>query len=131
MNIEKTKNEASDKDKMSIQFISACRHYNKALSCQRYILKVIDEYIPKHSLCQFVKDIPDRCEGIPGSNDSKISRRAEVFLQKATLACLNRIAKKNFFLHFGSKNHDIKRKFYKAYDDMIYSFEASQETLKN
>lgn len=31
------KKDVSDKDQMSNQFIIACRHYNKALACQRYI----------------------------------------------------------------------------------------------
>lgn len=47
---ERIKNDSSDKDQMSSQFILACRHYNRALSCQKYIMKLIEEYIPYHSL---------------------------------------------------------------------------------
>lgn len=40
---ERDKKDVSDKDQMSNQFIIACRHYNKALACQRYITKIILE----------------------------------------------------------------------------------------
>lgn len=45
--------------------------------------------------------IPDESEEFSG--ELKISNRALIFLQKATLACLNRVAKKQFFLHYCRK----------------------------
>jgi hypothetical protein len=44
---------------MSNEFVRACRLYNRGLSCQKYILKLIKEYVPNYSLSAFVKEIPD------------------------------------------------------------------------
>ena len=41
MDSDRDKKEANEKDQMSNQFILACRHYNMALACYRYIQKVI------------------------------------------------------------------------------------------
>jgi Lhr-like helicase len=60
---EKGRNEMGDKDRMSMQLVLSCRHYNKALACQRFINKIIQDYLPIHSLSQFVKRIPDKYEG--------------------------------------------------------------------
>lgn len=48
------------KDKDSIMFVHACRLYNKGLCCQKYLIKMINEYIKHYSLSTFVKKIPDR-----------------------------------------------------------------------
>lgn len=62
MKTNKGKKDMSDKDLMSTQFVSACRHYNLAFSCMRYILKIIEEYVPNYSISNFVKKIPDDCD---------------------------------------------------------------------
>lgn len=33
--------------------------YNKGLACQKYLFKLLEEYVPVSNLTQFVKKIPD------------------------------------------------------------------------
>lgn len=58
----------------SYKFILACRLYNKALTSQRYIINVINDYLSHHSLTQFVKSIPREHNA---SEDGK--SKAEIF----------------------------------------------------
>ena len=74
---EKQKKDASEKDIMGILFLNACRQYNKGLSCKRYIEKIIKEYIPFHSLSQFVKKIPSKHAARNGRKG--ITPDAEIF----------------------------------------------------
>lgn len=127
---EKTKNERSERELQSQYFVLACRHYNRALACARFILKLINEELSFHSLSQFVKKIPD--EAVDEKlDDLNVSNRALIFLQKATLACFNRIAKRQFFLHFCKKHPMLRKKLSKAYETMINSFNTCQECLNN
>jgi hypothetical protein len=61
----------------------------------------------------------------------EVSNRALIFLQKATLACFNKIAKRQFFLHFCKKHPLLRSKLSKAYETMINSFNTCQECLNN
>jgi hypothetical protein len=60
-----------------------------------------------------------------------VSNKAEIFLQMAALACLAKSAKKHLFKHFAAKNPTLKRKLQTALNEMVDSFDQSQETLKN
>jgi hypothetical protein len=67
-------------------------------------MKLIEEYIPYHSLTQFVKGIPDEYQADINKNLRGIPNKAEIFLQKAALATLSRVAKRHLFAHFCKKN---------------------------
>jgi len=56
----KDKTEKIDRDTKALAFVNACRNYNKALSCYRLILSLINKYLPQHSLSMFVKKIPNK-----------------------------------------------------------------------
>lgn len=45
---ERTKREGElgGKDMTSLLFVNSCRNYNRALACHRFILKLIEEYMP-------------------------------------------------------------------------------------
>ena len=77
---------------MSFQFVMACRHYNMALSCYRRILKLIDEFIDKTSISEFVTKIPDVLDD--GENPKGISNKAQIFFQKACLSTFQKAAKR-------------------------------------
>jgi hypothetical protein len=66
--------------------------------------------------------IPDDVDEIDNNMDLPIPNRALVFLQKATLACLTRVAKKQFFIHYCKSNVSMGEKLSKAYVTMIRSF---------
>ena len=109
----------------SYNFILACRLYNKALSSQRYIINVINDYLQHHSLTQFVKSIPKESET---SQDGK--SKADIFFQKAVLATLNKVAKKKLFLHYCTHHPELRSKLTMNYNSMIQSFNESQEILR-
>lgn len=50
LDAEQLKVERSEKELLSQYFVLACRHYNRGLACQRYIIKVINEELNFHSL---------------------------------------------------------------------------------
>jgi len=92
---ESKKANFNNKDKMTNQFVRACRLYNKGLSCQKYMLKLIKEYIPNYSLSTFVKKIPDKA--LQGKEHPLgLSVKSAIFLQKAALCTFNRVANKHF-----------------------------------
>ena len=124
----KSKKDMSDKDTMSIQFVMACRHYNRAFSCQRYITKIIQEYVSKISISNFVKKIPDECDP---NGHLGIKSKAAIFAQKACLALINRVSKKHLFKKFCQNYPNLKSSLEKAYHEMMNSFDESQELLKN
>ena len=82
-----------------------------------------------HSLSQFVKKIPDEAQDKSQNLNFKISNRAQIFLQQATLACLSRSAKKQFFSFFCKKSPKIQRKISIAYQEMVNSFNTCQQYL--
>ena len=83
----------------SIAFVAACRQYNKALSCQRFVLKIIQEYLPNHSMSNLVKKIPDDMAQM-NNVETGLRSKAAVFIQKATLTWMNRVIKNNFIKQF-------------------------------
>jgi len=83
-------NKDNMKERASNSFVKACRLYNKGLSCQKYILKIITEYLPNHSLATFVKEIPDL--NSKDSQEKGISTKGRIFLQRAVLCQFNRVA---------------------------------------
>lgn len=109
----------------SYNFILACRLYNKALSSQRYIINVINDYLSHHSLTQFVKSIPKEGET---SQDGK--SKADIFFQKAVLSTLNKVAKKKLFLHYCTHHPELRSKLTMNYNSMIESFNESQQILR-
>lgn len=115
-----------DQEVNSYKFILACRLYNKALSSQRYIINVINDYLLHHSLTQFVKSIPGDTETINQKGRSK----ADIFFQKAVLSTLNKVAKKKLLLHYCQHHPELRSKLLMNYSWMIQSFNDSQEILR-
>lgn len=113
----------------SYNFVLACRLYNKALNCQRYIINVTNDYFQNHSLSQFVKSIPLDKEA-KEIKDEKASN-ADVFFQKAVLATFNKLAKKKLFKHYSQHHPELRNKLNLNYNNMIQSFDASQRILNS
>ena len=88
-------------------------------------MKLIEEYIPYHSLTQFVKSIPDEYQADINKNLRGIPNKTEIFLQKATLATLSRVAKRHLFAHFCKNNPQLKKKMQRAHEEMLDSFDQS------
>jgi hypothetical protein len=59
------------------------------------------------------------------------SRKTQIFLQKACLITINRVAKKKLIQDFRRRHPEIFQKLNRAYEDMLDSFSASQEILSN
>lgn len=106
----------------------ACRLYNKGLVNQKYILKLIKEYVPNYSLTNFVKKIPDQS---PSSTEQYlgVGHAPAIFLQQATMCTFNRIASRHIFQHAFKQYPDLEDKLQESYKDMIMSFEQSQAAL--
>lgn len=56
---ERGKKNYNSNDQKINMFVKACRMYNKGLACQKYLFKLLEEYVPVSNLTQFVKKIPD------------------------------------------------------------------------
>ena len=54
-------------------------------------MKILEEYMPNTSLSTLVKKIPDECSLKP--NDLGVGSKASIFLQKACLSAMSKIAK--------------------------------------
>jgi hypothetical protein len=90
----------NSKDELSMQFVGACRYYNRGLVNQRYILKLIKEHVPNYSLTSYVKKIPDQNskEVDFATNATKPVRKSvDLFLQQAASCAMNRIAGRHIF----------------------------------
>jgi hypothetical protein len=43
---ERGKKNANPNDEKINMFVKACRMYNKGLACQKYLFKLLEEYVP-------------------------------------------------------------------------------------
>ena len=87
-------------------------------------MKLIDEYLPKHSLSQFVKKIPDE-------NALDTLRIENHKAQTAVLAKMSRAFKQQIFAGFRERHPDIKVKIEKYYQEMKNAFNESQVNLSD
>ena len=88
---------------------------------------MIEEYMPHNSLTHFVKKIPDELMQKP--TDLGLNAKAAIFIQKATLAAMNKISKVHFIDKFKAKHPTLCTKMVDAYNKMILCFAESQDIL--
>jgi len=106
------------KDKEINWFVKACRLYNKGLGCQKYILKLIEMHVPHLSLSKFADKIPDKAQS---------GNFTAIWLQKAIIATMNRIAGKHLIMN--GMTDQLKQKIIDNYVEMINSFDECQNVL--
>jgi len=87
--------------------VKACRLYNKGLACQKYILKLIEEYIPYLSLSSYVKRIPDQASK---ELYNTIPAKTASFLQMAMLTAFNKVAKRHIIKTCFKQNAGLEEK---------------------
>ena len=73
----------SDSEKLTSEFILACRCYNRALAIFMHIMSQIEEHFQYNSLSHFVQNIPRK-------ENSDRKSRTKAHLQTAVLAALSR-----------------------------------------
>jgi hypothetical protein len=85
------------------------------------VLKIIQEYLPNHSMSNLVKKIPDDMAQM-NNVETGLRSKAAVFIQKATLTWMNRVIKNNFIKQFQKDQPQIYGRMKKAYSAMMRSF---------
>ena len=94
-------------------------------------MKLIDEYLPKHSLSQFVKKIPSDQDMQGRENAPNMTKIESHKAQTAVLAKMSGAFKQQIFDDFSKRHSDIKDKIVEFYKEMKNAFNDSQKNLSD